>query len=240
MATWEPAWLQEMVAWFKNPRMYMYGRWDNPPSRLEGGVDLTAPTGTPVYALATGKVLSSGYFCHGGPFDLSNPTCPPGSSGIKDYGVVTQRINVPGYGMEDIYYQHIMLAAGIHPGEVVQKGTEIGTVGPFGETEVGFNPQGWGALWGGNNHPGPWYTDPRPLIKALMTAGPPGASTTPLVDTSPSGSSNSSDSATLSNSNTGIPGVNIDFSGLQAWATQAGIVVAGAVIIIVALILVFK
>lgn len=155
-----PAWLQEMEAWINNPSIYMYGMWDSPtPGDVngpygpgvpgEGGVDLGSSQGTPVYALATGKVIASGYWKD------------------KLHGVVTTRVNVPGQGLQDLYYQHINIASGITPGMTVQKGQLIGTVGSLNEVEVGFNAN-WGYPWQNGKHPGPWVKDPRPWIKSLM------------------------------------------------------------------------
>jgi hypothetical protein len=173
---WQPAYLQQMVQWIANPGIKMYGRWNAPANALEGGVDLPSPGGTPVYALADGPIVGAGNFWHGGNACLytGGAGCSPG------YGVVTQRIMVPGFGMQDLYYQHIAIAPGITTcyagncgSQFLRKGQQIGTIrSNVGELEMGFNAN-WGGVWG-TNHPGPWVTDPRPLIKALMDAGPPG------------------------------------------------------------------
>ena len=141
------------------------GCWNTSQGRVcpgEGGVDLSVPVGTPVYALASGTVIGAGYW--------------------KDnaHGVVTTRINVPGAGTQDLYYQHIQVAPGIQPGQMVTRGQQIGTVGPFNEIELGFNSL-WGGVWG-TNHPGPWVADPRPWLRAILSGSgaPPansGAST---------------------------------------------------------------
>jgi hypothetical protein len=170
---WEPAWLKDMVAWIHNPSIPMYIRRDHK-SQAEGGVDLTSKGGTPVYALETGRIIGAGTFVH--------------SNGNPGYGVVTQRIVVPGHGTQDIYYQHINIAPGIRfckggqcTGQILKKGDTVGWVrGNVGEVEVGFNA-GWGGIWG-TNHPGPWPDDPRPMIKALMDAGPPGTPSTSTID----------------------------------------------------------
>src|SRR6266702_3014202 len=158
--TW--TYLKDMAAWIASPSIIMYGRWNHPPpsgnpnAPGEGGVDLTAPQGTPIYALATGTVIGAGYW-------TGNASDPSG----KAHGVVTTRINVPGAGAQDLYYQHLTIDPSIKAGSIVQKGQQIGTVGAFGETEMGFNAN-WGTIWG-TNHPGPWASDPRPMLKALMT-----------------------------------------------------------------------
>lgn len=143
----------------------MYGRW-NHAAQMEGGVDLTSPGGTPIYALATGPLIGAGNFWHSS--DLYTP-----GSGNPGYGVVTQRVNVPGYGPQDLYYQHIQIAPGISTcyanacnNQIVQKGQLIGWTTPgVNEVEMGFNAN-WGGVWG-INHPGPWATDPRPMLATL-------------------------------------------------------------------------
>src|SRR6516162_6433896 len=105
-----------------------------PEGGFEGGVDIASPGGTPVYALETGPLQGAGYFCHGGSLLNATMGCSVGSPG---YGVLTQRVNVPGYGTNDLYYQHIKLAPDIPicgngscGGYVVQKGQQIGTILP--------------------------------------------------------------------------------------------------------------
>jgi len=176
---WEPAWLHYMVLWIHNPSIKMRIRrdykWDG-----EGGVDLPSKQGTPVYALADGPLLGAGTYA---------------MPGVKtDYGVVAQRIVVPGHGTQDIYYQHINIASNIRfcknnrcNNQFIKKGQQVGTTAGFAEVEVGFNPT-WGGIWGDpNKRPGPWPDDPRPMIKALMDAGPPGTPSTSSIDPSQPG-----------------------------------------------------
>ena len=216
--SWE--YLKDMVAWIKNPSIPMYGRWlPGGPARMEGGVDLTSPGGTPVYALASGQVVGAGNFWHGGGSCLYNggPGCKPG------YGVITTRVNVPGYGTQDLYYQHIKLAPGIQTcyanncqGQYVQKGQLLGWIQPdVGELEMGFNAN-WGGVWG-VQHPGAWATDPRPMLAALM------GSTTdiPYAGTNPSGSM--------------LGG--IDLSGLSAFGEPIAVFIIALALIIVGLFL---
>ncbi len=108
MATWSPTWLKDMQAWLDNPNVGMYGRWNQPSSAMEGGVDLTSAGGTPIYALADGTIVGAGNFWHSA--NLYTP-----DSGNPGYGVVTTRINVPGYGLQDWYVQHIDIAPSITP-----------------------------------------------------------------------------------------------------------------------------
>ena len=172
MAAWVPTWLKDMQAYFANPNVSMYGRWNQPASKMEGGVDLTSPGGTPVYALGDGTIVGAGNFWHFGSLYTPN-------SGNPGYGVVTTRINVPGYGLQDWYVQHIDLAPSIKQcqgsactGQVVHKGDLLGYVrSDVGEVETGFNAD-WGGIWG-SNHPGKWATDPRPMLSALMGTGTP-------------------------------------------------------------------
>lgn len=139
----------------------------------EGGVDIPAPGGTPVYALATGYLESSHLFWHNPPDVASNLGGNPG------YGVVTERVNIPGFGLEDLYYQHIDInpnlptcLGGNCNGYVVHKGDVIGWVkSNVGEIEMGVNPQGWGPVWGPAQHPGPWV-DPGNMIAALVGSDP--------------------------------------------------------------------
>lgn len=139
----------------------------------EGGVDVPAPGGTPVYALATGTLESSHLFWHNPPNVGTNLGGNPG------YGVVSERINVPGYGIEDFYYQHIDInpklptcVGGNCGGYVVHKGDLLGWIrSNVGEIELGVNPQGWGPIWGPAQHPGPWV-DPGNMIYNLVNADP--------------------------------------------------------------------
>jgi len=154
-----------------------------PEGGYEGGIDIASPGGTPVYALETGPLEGAGYFCHGGSMFSKTAACASGSPG---YGVVTQRVNVPGYGLQDLYYQHIDIDPGLTLcsmgncyGQIVQKGQRIGTIRQnVGMLELGFNAGGasqgpggnqvtWGTVWG-PAHPGPWVSDPRPMLKALI------------------------------------------------------------------------
>jgi hypothetical protein len=181
MAT-TPTWLKDMQAWIQSGGTLQM--WDkaahNPGQNAgpgEGGVDLTAPVGTPVYALATGVQESAQTFA-------SQGFAHPGS-------VLSQMINVPGYGLEEIYYQHIDLLPSIEKciggncgGTIIQKGQQIGTVGTAGETEVGFNAAGsWGNLYGIPTPGKTWYDSPEPLIAALMGSG--GGSLDPSITTAP-------------------------------------------------------
>lgn len=167
---WEPTYLKDMVAWAKNPNIPMYGRW-NHAQDAEGGVDLTSKQGTPVYALGDGPLLGAGNFGKVGGFSYNESS---------SFGVVTQRITVPGFGLNDIYYQHIVIDKAIkfcnNPtgscgNQYIKRGQLIGTTGGFGEVEIGFNAN-WGGVWG-VNHPAAWVTDPRPMILALMNMGTP-------------------------------------------------------------------
>ncbi len=173
-----------LPAYLNNLSTTNYGRWNHPPppgfpnAPGEGGVDVGAPGGTPVLALASGPIIDMGCW--------------------KDSGhcVVTQRVNVPGQGPQDMYFQHIQIAPGLKVGDNLTRGQRIGTVNgtqagvTYNETEIGFNAN-WGSPWG-RNHPGPWVSDPRPWINALLTGNPPSGS--PITQTS--GASNGSNSGT--------------------------------------------
>lgn len=159
MTQWPPAYMQGLGS-------ANYGMWDSPTPGLtlsgqvqpgEGGVDIGVPIGTPVYALASGPIIAAGYW------------------NDAAHGVITQRVNVPGAGVQDLYYQHIQLDPSIahcmgNCNQYVQKGQKIGVIGPFNEIEMGFNSL-WGGVWG-TGHPGPWIRDPRPWLSALVHGSP--------------------------------------------------------------------
>src|SRR5262252_2963969 len=115
-----------LFAWFLD-NVGSATRWRaNSGDPFEGGVDIPVPGGTPIYALATGPLMGSGYFYHGGPYFTTQET---GLGSAPGYGVVTE--NVPGVGQ--VYYQHIDIAPGIPFCEngncgnyVVQRGQLIG------------------------------------------------------------------------------------------------------------------
>lgn len=242
MTTWIPAFVQDMEKYIKNKNVWMYGRWNNPPSALEGGVDLGASKGTPVYALGSGTIVGIGYFCHLGPFNNPTPSCPAGKT--PGYGVVTIRGNVPGFGVNDLYYQHIDIASGLKLGQQVQRGTRLGSVGAYNETEIGANAQ-WGQPWG-VNHPGPWYTDPRPLILALMNEGLPGTNpgssntqSTHIGSTNTTTSTGGNQLTTQTNTTTGgsslLSLIGSNVSGFE----QFMIAIFAGIIILVGLIILF-
>lgn len=162
-------WLPDYL---KNLATANYGMWNSPTPGLhadgsvtpgEGGVDISTPIGTPVYAIADGPIMASGYW------------------NDNAHGVITQRVTVPGAGQQDLYYQHIQLAPNMGAGTNLTKGELIGTIGPYNEIEMGFNAA-WGGVWG-TNHPGPWVKDPRPWLNALL--GGSGASATPAATFNP-------------------------------------------------------
>jgi hypothetical protein len=168
----------------------------------EGGVDVPLPNRTPIYALATGPLRGAGYFYHGGPYFSSQET---GAGGSPGYGVVSEQINVPGLGLEDLYYQHIDIAPGINfcqsgncGGQIVQKGQLIGwsksqlavfgsgsATGPA-EAEIGLGANTkWGGIWGAPSDPGSWVSDPRQaLVNVAGAGGPVTAGPTNPVDCS--------------------------------------------------------
>lgn len=216
MGAWIPAYLQAMAAYLNNPKVSgMYGMWNSPTPGLhangsitpgEGGVDLNAPIGTPVYALADGVIVGAGYWNDIG------------------HGVITTRVNVPGAGPQDLYYQHIVLnpaitqCTGASCNATVKKGQQIGTVGQYGETEMGFNAQ-WGGIWG-DNHPAAWAVDPRPMLAALM--GGPVPITSGYTSGSPSGTG------------------GLASGSLQSWAVKAGVFTLALAFVAIGLYITFK
>ena len=220
---WIPGYLQAMAAYLTNPNVSgMYGMWDsNIPGNKgfipgEGGVDLGAPVGTPVYALADGPIIGAGYWNDSG------------------HGVVTTRIQVPGAGTQDLYYQHITLdpsitqcSGGTCPGQTVTRGQKIGTVGPYGETEMGFNAQ-WGTIWG-TNHPGPWIPDPRPWLAGLMNGS------------APLGSVNSNGTGGTDIISGGAGGTQVvGTNNLPDWAIKVGLFVFALTLTLLGIWLLFK
>lgn len=219
--------MRAMQAYLSNPNVPgMYGMWDSPTPGLhpngsvtpgEGGVDLGAPIGTPVYALANGPIIGAGYW------------------NDQAHGVVTTRIDVPGHGTQDLYYQHITLdpsitqcAGSTCPGQVVTRGERIGTVGPYAETEMGFNAD-WGGIWG-TNHPGPWAVDPRPMLAVLLNGqAPSGQSSTPGTGATD----------IISGGGTSSPPV-VGTNNLPDWAIKIGLFVFALTLFLLGIWLLFK
>lgn len=211
------AWIPDFLANLKNAT---YGMWDSPTPGLhadgsvtpgEGGVDVGTPNGTPVYAIADGTVIASGYWKDSG------------------HGVVTTRVNVPGAGLQDLYYQHIQIDPSVKTGQMVHRGQLIGTIGPFNEIEMGFNAA-WGGVWG-SNHPGPWIADPRPWLNAILDN----------ASVPPTGSSSSNASGA-----TGGPNPVVDPIGafwftamptLKTWGEYIAIFLIAVVLIIIGFVL---
>jgi len=222
MSLWAPTYLEQMAQWISNQSISMYGRWNAPSGANEGGVDLPSPGGTPVYALASGVIQGVGNFWHGGGNCLyqGGPGCTPG------YGVVTTRVTVPGYGLQDLYYQHINLANGLAVGQTVQKGQLLGTVNSaVGEVEMGFNAN-WGGVWG-SNHPASWATDPRPMLAALMGQSVPGT----IGGSGPA----SSDIVSSIMGAIGLPSA----ASVADFMQRLGIVFLGGVIVLIGILVVF-
>jgi hypothetical protein len=183
------------------------GFWDisNPAARAanEGGIDIPNAGGTPVYALADGTLESNHLFWHNPPDVASYHGGNPG------YGVISERVNIPGFGWNDLYYQHIDLnpeiptcLGGDCSGITIHKGQLLGwTKSPDpGEVEIGVNPQHWGPVWGPDQHPGPWV-DPETRIRALVDSDPAfqwGTQVTTGPVVSDNGNSGSADSVSSS------------------------------------------
>lgn len=190
-----------------------WGRWKpGAAAANEGGVDLTLPHGTPIYALADGKLEGFGSFTH--------------ADGSPGYGVLTEQVqNVPGLnGPANVYYQHINLAPGFQActngncgGQTVKRGQLIGYTRPdmYG-LEVGINP-GWRGVWAGSTATGPWVTDPRPYLKALAQQG--GMSTTPSVTTTPNSTTSSTPGSTpaAASKQCTPPSSAVDVGGAFGW-----------------------
>lgn len=176
-------------SWYlNNYKRAIWGRWfPGAPLQNEGGIDVPLPAGTPIYALASGKLQGYGNFVH--------------KNGNPGHGVLTERTNVPGLGPANVYYQHMDLTGNFAPctmgncgGQIVTRGQLIGhSRGDVGEVEVGINPT-WKSVWGDTKGTvGGWITDPRKLLANLAsnTAGTTG--TTDTTGSSLIGTLNSQD-----------------------------------------------
>lgn len=148
----------------------------------EGGIDWSAPVGTPVVALADGTVVGAGYFCYAAKaWNLTS------DSGACDHGVITTRVTNSDGSQTDLYYQHIILNSSVRPcfngvascgGQTVKKGQVIGYISDFGMLEMGVNVGNstggpvaggahWGGIWGADPNPGP-HVDPESYLRALI------------------------------------------------------------------------
>lgn len=222
--------MQAMAAWFANPNAQMYGMWDSSTPGLhsngtvtpgEGGVDLGAPIGTPVYAIANGTIEGAGYWN-----DIA-------------HGVITTRVQVPGYGTEDLYYQHIVLNPAIKQcqndqcTQSVHKGELLGVVGQYGETEMGFNAD-WGGIWG-VNHPGAWQVDPRPMLGAMLGQGAPATlGGQPTITGNPSAYSYATGSDVTTNASSSSQGPNP-----EQWFITGGLFLIALVLVLGGLYMLF-
>lgn len=131
------------------------------PKRPHTGIDITAPTGTPVMAAGSGQIVWTGYGLYRGYPDPSDP-----------YGLAIAIAHDFGYGIEPLYtlYAHLSEIIVIE-GQRVEAGDIIGLSGSTGfatgphlhfEVRLGANkfyntynpelwlapPQGWGVLVG--------------------------------------------------------------------------------------------
>lgn len=156
----------ELTYWFSHITQRFKGGWDG---SGENGIDVGMPTGTPVYAVAPGRVVGHGYYAGGGVVSIE-----------QQKGMVW-------------YYQHLDLAEpGIESGQVttVQPGQLIGwsggqlaggrhpssrkfSTGPH--IEVGVNAP-WGGIWGPKEDKGP-NVDPLPFLEAIAQSGGGGGTT---------------------------------------------------------------
>lgn len=216
-AYWIPAYLAGMKAYIDNPNVQgMYGMWDAPDAADvngpfgpgvpgEGGVDLDSPRGTPVYALADGPVIGIGYWKDMG------------------HGVVTCRITVPGFGENDIYYQHIIFDNHLKEGSQVTRGQQIGSIGEYNEIEIGFNAN-WGQPWG-LNHPAGWVKDPRPLIQALMAGSAPAPGNATTGGTAPANALSKIATAVLTD--VGVPSAAFSAIGDHGMTLIGGGIIGG-------------
>lgn len=221
------------MAWWNFGDINNWGFYPDPEGNFaKPDINILAPAGTPFTAIAPGVIT--------------------GMSTSASYGdVVTVRFDTP-YNPIATHYAFLHLTS-LNPQDFVGENVTTGEVlgwGGGGRSRSGADP-GFALIdtaeYGTGSANEPFHgryinpeLNPTQILKDLRSGTPFTGSGKPLSSPFNIGQNGS---ATIANSSTGlggIPGLNIDFSGLQAWATQAGIVVLGAVLIIVALILVFK
>jgi len=108
-----------------NPR-YRYGSTAFGEETTHTGVDLGAARHTPVLAAGAGEVVWVGFGLYRGVEDLSDP-----------YGLAVALRHDFGYGLQRLYtvYAHMQSAA-VWPGQRVEGGEQIGTVGDTGRASA--------------------------------------------------------------------------------------------------------
>ena len=197
----------------------------------ENGIDVTLPQDTPVYAVQGGTVAGAGYYAGGGVESIASGP-----------GLVW-------------YYQHLdqnLLTAGesVVPGQLIgySGGQNVGGAHPASPTfsswphlEVGINAP-WGGIWGGGSSVGP-NVNPVPALQTLLgsTAGIAAGST--LAGGSGSGGCSNTTPVIgwigTAFCNLGSGAQNL-FTAILAVVERGGVILGGAVLIVLALIFLLK
>lgn len=132
------------------------------------GVDMAAAEGTPIYATMDGTVVAAGP-----------------ASGFGNW-IVIDSVDEQGQPVSTVYGHERASGIGVHVGQTVEAGQQIGTVGSAGEAtgpHLHFEVVPGGRFAGGKQ------IDPMPWLQGAATPAPevqapePGASTTPTAPT---------------------------------------------------------
>lgn len=160
------------VAVFPLPERYAgsYGN-DWGAARVQGeheGTDVFAPTGTPVRSIATGTVSRTWGSSENGWNNLGGYTVM--IEATQDVGPIKRG--------DQLYYAHMDEPTPLAPGEEVEAGQRIGTVGDTGQGPPGtrgeFEPHlhlgwyvGWGLFEGERPHAPSGAMNPYPLLRRI-------------------------------------------------------------------------
>lgn len=206
----------------------------------ENGIDVSMPTGTPIYAVEGGRVVGSGYYGGGGVVSIQS---------------------APG---KVWYYQHLDQDS-LHVGQNVPAGALVGYSGgqntggnhpalpqysSFQHVEIGINAP-WGGIWGGgqgpNINPVPDLTSVGSRNASVPTQGAPGYNPNGPTSGSPANSSGSSSGAGGSplDPSSWVPGIVsgitslLGLNNLQDLLWRAGFIIAGLGLIFIGFQLTF-
>lgn len=199
----------------------------------ENGIDVSMPTGTPIYAVQGGKVVGAGYYGGGGVVSIQS---------------------APG---KVWYYQHLDQNS-MQAGQTVQAGELVGYSGgqntggnhpalpqysSFQHIEIGVNAP-WSGIWGGGEGPN---INPVPDLSQVgsQNANVATQNVGPESTGIASASSSSSSSATgtggfsLTDPSTWVPGIlqgflsSFGLNSFQDLLWRAGFIIVGIILVIV-------